>query len=190
VEVEESDTFGIWRGGSQMTAQLEKNDEGWAAELEGSVERLERAARRSAGDSADVGRSRLRFLDASDDDADEAPAEEPERRVTDRRMGERRSEDRRSEDRQRAEVQQHLKDPKPEHVEIARSATEAARAATTAARLATNAARTATEEAGVHAKLAQAANKTAMTALMIAAAAGGATIALAIGLVVIALLLK
>jgi hypothetical protein len=153
-------------------------DERWAAQLEGSIAKLERAARSSTGERADVAVSRLRFLEEGDIDAEHAPAQRPERRSSERRVGERRIE------------APPTADPHPEHVEIARSATEAARAATNAARLAAKAARAAITEARIHTDLARAANKTATTALVIATASSGATVALAVALLAVVLLAK
>ena len=153
-------------GDITMTATLRRNDEDWTTVIEEGVANLERAAKREFPESANVARARLRFLDSEDQgiEAERVPAAEPQLRTADR---------------QQAEL-----------IEIARSATKAAREATNAARLARSAASAASDEVQVHAKLALAANKTAMTALMIAAAAGGATIALAIALVVAALVLR
>ena len=177
-----------------MTAALRGGAGDWTAELEGNVARLERAAREPSPESADVARSRLRFLEESDIDSEDAPAREPERRIAERRAGERRVEERRTEERRseerRSEDRQLTEDPQPDHVEIARSATEAARSATNAARLAAKAARVAIDETRIHTELARAANKTAMTALVIASDASGAMIALAVALLVAVLLVK
>jgi hypothetical protein len=129
------------------------------------VAKLPRAARREFPESANVALSRLRFLDSEDRriEAEQAAAQEPKFRTADREA---------------------------DLIEIARSATKAAREATNAARLARSAASAASGEVRVHAELALAASDSAMTALMIATAAGGATIALATALLVVALVLR
>jgi hypothetical protein len=130
-----------------------------------SVAKLQRATKREFPESANVALSRLRFLDSEDRriEAEQAAAQGAEFRTADRQA---------------------------DLIEIARSATKAAREATNAARLARSAASAASGEVRVHAELALAANRTAMTALMIATAAGGATIGLAIALLIVGLVLR
>jgi hypothetical protein len=147
-----------------MSADLNRKADDWFADVEGTIERLERTLERASRKRSDAPFSGLRVVGFE---------AEPEKT---------------------AHVSVGLdspdEGPPSEEVKIAQIATGAAHTATEAARLATKASRAAVDDVAAYAELARTANSTATVALMIAAMSGGASVVLAIGFLALALRLK
>jgi hypothetical protein len=172
-----------------MTAKAERSiGDGWVAELEDSVLRLEELAIARGGGRTGAAPEKDEVRPAS---PGRSGSDEPEeRRFVDRRTVDRGTGGRRLSDRLAFAFPEGDDDTPMDVFAIARSSIEAARDAAKAARAAEQSSRIAKQEAALHAERALAAERRATMALVLSIATIGATIGLAFAIVAVGVMAR